>query len=152
MEATTLESIVKSTTSTPIFFDDDDEEFLPSENQPKSDSAPQIISDPPPEAADAPAELPQSIAAEDPTPCRSSCMAKKPETQGPLQLERAIQESTQAENWLKTTHVEQKKTLQDLEEEEARNKPKIVKDKAIKELCQAFRTLNLRDEKAEQID
>jgi len=152
MEATTLESIVKNATSIPIFFDDNEEEFLPPENQPKSDSTPQMTTDPPPEAIDAPAESSQSVAPEDPTPHCLSRIAKKPETQGPSQLEKAIQESTQAANRLKTAHAEQKKTLQDLWEEEARNVPKIVKDKAIKELHQAFGTLNLGDEKAEQID
>lgn len=48
--------------------------------------------------------------------------------------------------------AERKKTLQDLWEEEARNEPKVVKDEAIKELRQAFGTLNLRDENTEQID
>lgn len=44
MEATALESIVKSATTTPIFFDDDEEEFLSPENP-----IPQTIVDPIPE-------------------------------------------------------------------------------------------------------
>ena len=138
MEATTLKSIVKSATPTPIFFDNDEEEFLPSENQPKSNSAPQIITSPIPETTDAPAELSQSVAHEDPLPCHSSCIAEKPATQGPSWLERAIEESTQAANWLKTAPAAWKKTLQDLWEEEARNEPKIIEDEATKDLHQAF--------------
>ena len=152
MEATTLESIVKSATPTPIFFDDDEEEFLPSENQPKSNPAPQIITNPIPETTNAPAELSQSVAHEDPPPRRSSRIAEKPTTQGPSRLERAVEESTQAANRLKTARAERKKTLQDLREEEARNQPKFVEDEAIKELRQAFGTLNLGDENAERID
>ena len=42
--------------------------------------------------------------------------------------------------------------MQDLREEETRNEPKIVEDAAIKELRQAFGTLNLGEGKAEQVD
>jgi len=40
IEATSLESIVKSATSTPIFFDEDEDELLPLINPPQNDPAP----------------------------------------------------------------------------------------------------------------
>ena len=55
MEATTLESIVKSATTTPILFDDDEEEFLPPENQPNTNPIPQTTVDPVPELINPPA-------------------------------------------------------------------------------------------------
>lgn len=154
-EATTLESIIKSATPTLIFFNKDEEELLPPINPllnlPNADpipwaDSPDII----PKAIDIPQNVP--TLPEETISHRSSRIAEKPPTSGPSQLERAVQESTDAAVRLKATWAEWKKTLQDIQEEEKRNAPQVVKDAAIKELCQAFGTLNLREGKAEQID
>ena len=152
MEATSLESIVKGATTTPIFFDDDEEEFLPPEKQPRSYPIPQLTSNLNQETTNVPIEPPQNAGPEDPIPRRSNRIAEKPEIKGPSRLEKAIEESAQAANRLRSARAERKKTLQDLREEEARNEPKVVEDEAIKELRQAFGTLNLGDEITEQID
>ena len=113
MEATTLESIVKSATTTLILFDDDEEEFLPSENQPNANPTPQTI-DPIPEITNPPTPSVFNPAPEDPTPRCSNRIAEKPAIQGPSHLERVIQESADAASRLKTACTERKKTLQDL--------------------------------------
>ena len=152
MEATTLESIVKSATSTPIFFDEDEEEFLPLKSEPESKSALQPASDPIPAMEDEPTPPAENSTVKDSIPRRSNRIAEKPVNQGPSRLEKAVQESTEAAARIRIARAERKKTLQDLNEEEARNTPKTVEDAAIEELRQAFGTLNLEDEKAKQID
>ena len=114
MEATTLESIVKSATTTPILFDDNEEEFLPLENQPNTNPTPQTIVDPIPETTNPPAPLASNPTPEDQIPQCLSHIAEKPAVQGPSCLERAIWESADAASRLKTAHMECKKTLQDL--------------------------------------
>lgn len=47
--------------------------------------------------------------------------------------------------------AEWKKTLQDIQEEETHNASQVVEGVAVKELHQAFRTLNIREGKVEQI-
>ena len=154
-EATTLKSIVKSATPTPIFFDEDEEELLPPINPPlnlpNADPIPRANSpDIIPKAVDIPQNVP--TLPEETIPRRSSRIAEKPPTSGPSRLERAVQESTDAAVRLKATRAERKKTLQDIQEEETCNVPQVVKDAAVKELCQAFGTLNLREGKVEQFD
>ena len=154
-ETTTLESIVKSATPTPIFFDEDEEELLPPINPPinpsDADPIPRANS---PDIIPKTDNIPQDVPAppEDTIPRRSSRIAEKPPVSGPSRLERAIQESTNAAVRLKATRAERKKTLQDIQEEEMRNAPQVVEDAAVKELRQAFGTLNLGEGKAEQID
>ena len=63
-----------------------------------------------------------------------------------------IKESREAATRIKTAHAKKKKTLQDLHEEESRNTPNVIEDMAIKELHQAFGTLNLGEGKVEQVD
>lgn len=79
MEATTLESIVKSETSTPIFFDEDEEEFLPLKSEPKIKSALQPPSDPIPAMENEPTPPAKNPTVEDSIPCCSNCIAEKPE-------------------------------------------------------------------------
>ena len=69
-----------------------------------------------------------------------------------MRTERAVQESTDAGIRLRETCAERKKTLQDIQEEEARNAPEIVENAAIAELMEIFRTLNLGDIEGDRID
>ena len=150
-EATTLESIVSSATPTPIFFDEDEEEMLPPINPPHSDLLPQTET---PNIIPKTNDVPPIVLAppEENIPRHSNRIAEKPQNPGPLRLEKAIQESSNAAARIKETRAEWKKTLQDLREEDARNAPQVVEDVAVKELHQAFGTLNLREGEAEQID
>ena len=84
-------------------------------------------------------------------PCHSNHIAEKSEIPGPSWLKRAVQESTNSAIRLKTMWAEWKKTLQDIQEEETHNASQIVEDVAVKERHQAFRTLNIREGKVEQI-
>ena len=150
--ATSLKSIVKSTTPTPIFYDNNEEELLyndlpqinptlqneiPPQNKIHSQNETHPQNNPPP-----PIET---------LHWHSNCIAEKPPIPSPSWLEKAIQDSNTTATRAKIARAEWKKTLQDLWEE-TQNEPKIVEDAAIKELCQAFRTLNLREGKAEQVD
>ena len=134
-ESTSIESIVKNATPTPIFFDEDEEEYLPLHDPPNNIPTPQE-----------PAIVPETI------PRRSSRIAERPPDQKPSRLDKAIRDSTEAATRVKAARAERKKTLQDLREEEKRNAPTVVEEAAIEELRQAFGTLNLGDEKAEQVD
>ena len=109
--STSIESIVKNATPTPIFFDDDDEEYLPFHKPPKNIPTSQE-----------PVIIPETI------PCRSNCIAEKLLDLKPLHLDKAIQDSTEAETRVKAACAERKKMLQDLREEEKRNAPTVVKD------------------------
>lgn len=102
MEATSLESVVKGVTTTPIFFDDDKEEFLPPEKQPRSNPIPQPTSNLNQETTNVPTELPQNSGPEDPIPHCSNHIAKKPEIKGPSRFKKAIEESAQAANRLRS--------------------------------------------------
>ena len=161
MENTTLESIIKSATPTPIFFDEDDDELLPPINPPQTNpSAKTDDPDTTSQPENNPDKTPQLETVlqntppipEETVPRRSSRIAEKTPNAGPSRLEKAIKESTDAAVRLKAARMERKKTLQDVREEEARNAPKVVEDAAIEELRQAFGTLKLREGKAEQID
>jgi len=135
VKSTNLKSIVQSTIPTPIFFDKDEEEYLPLEDQPQ----------------DAPA-LQEPIVTPETIPHHSTSIAEKHLDPKPSRLDNTIKECGETATRVKTACTEKKKMLQDLHEEESRNTPNIIKYAAIKELCQAFRTLNLREEKREQID
>lgn len=132
---------------TPIFYNDNEEELLFNnllttntipQNKVQPHNKIQPKNDPPP-----PAET---------IPQQSNHIAEKPPIPGLSWLERAIQDSTNAAARTKTAQAKWKKTLQALREEEMQNKIEVVKDAAIKELCQAFRTLNLREGKVEQVN
>ena len=82
----------------------------------------------------------------------SCCIAEKPLDPKPSWLDKAIKGSAEAAARARAVCTERKTTLQELHEEENRNTPNVIEDAAIKKLCQAFRTLNLREGKAEQID
>ena len=160
-ENTTLESIIKSATPTPIFFDEDDNELLPPINPPQTNpSAKTDDPDTTSQPENNPDKTPQLKTVlqstppipEETVPRCSSHIAEKTPNAGPSRLEKVIKESTDAAVRLKAAQTERKKTLQDLREEEARNAPKVVKDTAIEELPQAFGTLNLREGTVEQID
>ena len=62
------------------------------------------------------------------------------------------QGSTEAAIRVRAACSDGTKTLQDLCEEEKWNAPEIIEEAAIEELRQIFGTLNLRDEKAEEVD
>ena len=134
-ESTSIESIVQNATPTPIFFDEDEEEYLPFHKPPRNIPTLQE-----------PVVVPETI------PRRSNRIAEKPPDPKPSHWDKAIQDSKEAATRVKVGRGQRKKMLQELWEEEKRNAPTVVEEAAIEELCQAFRTLNLRDEKVEQVD
>jgi hypothetical protein len=85
VESPNLESIIKSSTPTPIFFDEEEEEYLPLNDPPNNIPEPQQ-----------PTIIPEVI------PCRSNRIAEKAPEPGPTHLDKAIKASTEAATRVRT--------------------------------------------------
>ena len=133
-EPSSLDEILKNSTSTPIF-SKDKEEILPDDLE--------QLEEPQAEVPIIPNNAPIR---------RSSRIAEKPTEPKPTRTETAVQQSTDAGIRLREARAERKKTLQDIREEEARNAPEIVKNAAIAELKEIFGTLNLGDAEGDRVD
>ena len=79
-------------------------------------------------------------------------MHEKPAEPRPTCTETAIQDSINAGNRLWEAQAEQKKTLQDIQEEEECNVPEVIENATIVELKKIFGTLNIGDAKGYHVD
>jgi len=132
-----LNENLESATTAPMLSDEEEEDVLPEDLTQLNNMQPIL-----------PTQNPEK---EIPIRC-SSCIAEKPTESQPTHTERAIQESIDARTRLQETHAEWKKTLQDIQEEEAWNTPEVVKNAAIAELMEIFGTMDVSDAKGNHVD
>ena len=125
-----LNEILQNSIPPPVFSNDKEEDTLPDDLTQLEDPA---------------AIIPNVMPANEPQIRRSSRVAEKSNEPKPTCTEAAVQQSIDTGIWLQEAHAEQKKTLQDIWEEEAPNTPEIVESAAIAELKEIFGTLNLSD-------
>lgn len=146
----TIDSIAKGATSTPINYNDaDEEEFLPEDPSvpiPVPEPAPPLPNEIPPVVpANDPVHVTPPQDPVDPVPDqpRRSSRTPKPRSDVDTRLEKAVAESSAAAEHVKAARQERRKNLADIREDNERNDPKLLDQRAVDQLCDEFKTLHI---------